>query len=167
MTDQRTHSGIYYDAENRTANVSGKETIPTRLVILMFGLALAALVLTAISVLTGAEKVGVPASETPLSTHEVTISGTGNAAKVVTTDGTVLMDAENGAFVTVVRSGLDRARLNHRITGNPPVIITRYPSGRMTLNDPATGWEMHLSSFGQGNKAHFERLLAPHAKQGN
>ncbi len=161
MTDQRTHSGIYYDAENRTSNVSGKETIPTRLVILMFGLALTALVLTSISVLMGAEKVGVPEAEVPLTTHEVVISGEGNAAKVVMTDGTVLLDAENGAFVTVVRSGLDRARFNHRITDNPPVIITRYPSGRMTLNDPATGWEMHLSSFGQGNKAHFERLLAP------
>jgi putative photosynthetic complex assembly protein len=167
MTDQSTHSGIYYDAENRTVSRPDKEKIPTRLVVLMFGLALMALVLTAISVLTGAEKVGVPPAEDPISTHEVTISGIGNAAKVVTTDGTVLLDAENGAFVTVVRSALDRARFNHRITENPPVIITRYPSGRMTLNDPATGWEMHLSSFGQGNKAHFERLLAPQANKGN
>ena len=92
--------------------------------------------------------------------HAVVIEGEGNAAKVTGTNGAVLFDSENGAFITVVRDGLERARRVHRIEGNPAVVITRYESGRMALNDPATGWSMELGSFGQGNRAHFDRLFA-------
>lgn len=161
MTDQTTaRGGLYYDAENRTITRPRKEVIPTRLVYAMFGLALFALGLTTFSVLTGRDRVGVPAPETALSTHQVILAGEGNAALVTTPDGRVLLDSDTGAFIAVVRSGLERARRVHEVAGNAPVEIARYPSGRMTLTDPATGWSMNLSSFGQGNLAHFERMLA-------
>lgn len=161
MTDRNTTTGgLYYDAENRTMSLPKKEVVPTRLVYAMFGLALGALALTTFSVLTDRAHVGRPPAETALSTHTVILAGEGNAAFVTAPDGRVLLDSETGAFVAVVRSGLERARRMHQVAGNPAVEIARYPSGRMTLTDPATGWEMNLSSFGQGNLAHFERMLA-------
>ena len=45
------------------------------------------------------------------------------------------------------------------ICPNPAVIITEWESGRWTLDDPATGWRIELSSFGQGNLGHFRKLF--------
>ncbi len=160
MAHGRTETGLYYDAEEaQDLKLRDREMIPGRLVAAMFGLALAALLLVAFAVLTDRPLVGVAAPEPALAVHEVTISGDGNASRVVDAEGTVLLDAQNGAFVTVVRQGLERARVKHRIATNPPVIITEWESGRMTLEDPATGWRMELSSFGQGNTRHFRRLF--------
>jgi putative photosynthetic complex assembly protein len=136
-----------------------KEMIPTRLVVAMFGLALAALLLTAFASFTDRPLAGTPPAEPIVASHEVILAGDGNAARVTTTEGAVLLDSEHGAFVTVIRAGLERERVVHRVTGNPPVIINQYESGRMSLTDPATGWQVELSSFGQGNKAHFSRLF--------
>ena len=156
---QETQSGLYYDAEARAMAARDKEMIPRRLVYAMFGLALASLVLTAGAVLSGRPPSGVPAEEPVVAAHDVVISGEGNASRVVTTEGDVLLDAEHGAFVTVIRNGLETARKKHRITENPPVTITQFESGRMALFDPATGWQVELASFGQGNLAHFKRLF--------
>lgn len=159
MSTKRIENGLYYDAERREMQKRDKEMIPTRLVVAMFGIALASLVLTAFAVWTDRPMVGAPEAEPVVATHQVILEGEGNAARVVTADGAVLMDSEHGAFVTVIRAGLERARTVHRINGNPPVTITQFESGRMALNDPATGWQVELSSFGQGNKAHFARLF--------
>ena len=160
MAHGRTESGLYYDAEAvRIARRNEKETIPTRLIMAMFALALVALLLVTFAVLTDRPHVGVAAEEPALAVHEVIIAGDGNAAQVTRTDGTVLMDSEEGAFVAAVRSGLERARIVHRVTGNPPVQITEWESGRMTLHDPASGWSMELSSFGAGNTRHFRQLF--------
>lgn len=159
MAHGRTPNGFYYDAERREMERRDKEMIPTRLVVAMFGLALASLGLVSFAVLTDRPLVGVPAAEPAVAVHEVVLAGEGNASRVTTSDGRVLMDAENGAFVTVVRQGLERERITHRVKGNPPVKITEWESGRMSLHDPATGWEMELSSFGAGNTRHFRRLF--------
>ena len=160
MAHGRTETGLYYDAERREMEKRDKEMIPKVLVYAMFGIAFASLAITTFAVVTDRPLAGVPAEEPVFGTYEVIIEGEGNAAKVTGTNGAVLFDNENGAFITVVRDGLERARRVHRIEGNPAVIITRFESGRMALNDPATGWSMELGSFGQGNRAHFDRLFA-------
>lgn len=159
MAHGRTETGLYYDAERREMQARDREMIPTRLVIAMFSMALISLVLVSLAVITNRPLVGVAAPEPAVARHEVILSGEGNASHVVTSEGVVLMDAENGAFVTVVRQGLERARLVHGLAGNPPVIITEWESGRWSLDDPATGWSMALSSFGAGNTRHFVRLF--------
>ena len=157
----QSRTGLYYDAEaRREARRQDKEMIPRRLVYAMFALALSSLAFVSWSVATDRPLVGVPPEETPVAVHNVTIAGEGDASYVVTTDGDVLLDAANGAFVAVVRNGLDAQRRKFRIADNPPVTITEYESGRMALFDPATGWQVELSSFGQGNLGHFRRLFA-------
>lgn len=159
MAQGRTDNGLYFDAEAREMMKRDKEMIPTRLVYAMFSLALVSLVITTAAVVADRPHVGVPPAEPALAIHEVVLAGDGNAATVTTTGGEVLLDAEQGAFVTVIRSGLETARRKHRVAGNPAVTITEYESGRMALFDPATGWQVELSSFGQGNLAHFRRLF--------
>lgn len=159
MAHGRTPNGLYYDAERIEMQKRDKEMIPKRLVYAMFGLALASLAITTFAVVTDRPLVGVAPAEPVVAQHQVILEGTGNAARVTTPDGTVLMDSEHGAFVTVIRSGLTRARRVARLEGNPPVTVTQFESGRMTLTDPATGWQVELSSFGQGNTAHFTRLF--------
>lgn len=161
MTDTRGNGTLFFDAERgQFEGAETREVIPRRLVYAMFGLAGLALVTTAGAVLSGREPTGVAPVEPAVATHVVTLAGEGDAIRVTTPDGRVLADADNGAFVAVVRQGLDHARHKHRVTGNPPVEITEWQSGRMTLHDPATGWEMELSSFGRGNLTHFRRLFA-------
>ena len=160
MTDTRSSGQLYFDAEHgRFDQQSDREVIPRRLVFAMFGIAGLVLVTTTASVLLGRSPSGVAPPEPAVAQHVITISGDGDRAHVVDDTGRVLLDAENGAFVAVVRHGLDTARRKHRITGNPPVEITEWESGRMTLLDPATGWTMELSSFGRGNLTHFRRLF--------
>jgi len=161
MTDKQSGNGqLYYDAENKRFDHMGdREVIPRKLVYAMFGLAGVTLLLTTGAVLSGREPSGVPKAEPAVATHVVTLSGEGDYARVVDADGTVLLDADNGAFVAVVRNGLDTARYRHRVDGNPPVEITEWESGRMTLHDPATGWKVELSSFGRGNLTHFRKLF--------
>ena len=160
MAHGRIDNGLYFDAEAKQMEKRDREMIPTRLVYAMFGLAFGALALTTGAVLSGRPLSGVPPVEPAVASHEVILSGTDNAAHVVTTDGVVLLDTDNGAFVTVIRSGLFAQRRKHRITDNTAVTITEYESGRMALFDPATGWQVELSSFGQGNLGHFRRIFS-------
>ena len=159
MAHGRTPNGLYYDAERAEMQKRDKEMIPKRLVYAVFALALSSLAITTYAVVTDRPLVGVAPAEPMVAQHQVILEGEGNAARVTTPNGAVLMDSEHGAFVTVIRSGLNRARLVARVDGNPAVTVTQFESGRMTLTDPATGWQVELSSFGLGNKAHFERLF--------
>ena len=159
MAKEASGAELYLDAERRAIEARDNEMIPARLVWGMFGLAAMALGLVTFSVVTDRPLVGVAPVEPAAAVHVVTIGGEGNAATVTRTDGEVLLDTDNGAFVTVVRQGLERARRMHRIAGNPPVTITEWESGRVTLYDPSTGWDMQLSSFGAGNLMHFTRLF--------
>ena len=81
------------------------------------------------------------------------------AVIVKDTDGTVLMDLPHGGFITVIQSGMERARKVAQVPGNPPMRVVRYDNGRLVAEDPATGWSAELYAFGQDNKAAFERLL--------
>ena len=73
--------------------------------------------------------------------------------------GAVILDTDNGGFVSVVNDGLERARFVNGAEGNAPVTLTLYQSGRLSLVDPATGWSTELSSFGPGNTGVWLELL--------
>ncbi|WP_422071708.1 photosynthetic complex assembly protein PuhC [Tranquillimonas rosea] len=148
---QRTDTGLYFDAERRELQARDREMIPTRLVLAMAGLALASLALVSFAVLTERPAVGAPHAAAQVAERQMILSGNGVAARAATPDGRVLMDAENGGFIAVVTSGLDRARVKARVEDNPPVTLTRFANGRLRLSDPATGWSTELTSFGAGN----------------
>jgi putative photosynthetic complex assembly protein len=88
----------------------------------------------------------------------MTIAGRGNHVTIVEDTGRVLLDGPGG-FISVVLDGLERARLVARVEGNPPVTITQYENGRVSLTDPASGWQVELSSFGPGNVGTFLKML--------
>lgn len=139
-----------------------KELIPPFLLKGMAALALGSLVIASYAVITGREPVGKPQPAPIVAERQLLLEGTGDkkAVKVMTPDGKVLFQADNGGFVAVIEIGLARARTVNRIDGNPPVRLVKYENGRLSLQDDATGWSAELQAFGPDNRAVFDRLLA-------
>lgn len=136
------------------------EMIPRKLVIGMFGLALASLGLVTFATLTNRPPVGVPEASTAVREKWIVLEGKSAQAVVVrNTDGTVLMDLAHGGFITVIQSGLATERRKHGVDPLIPVRIVEYQNGRLVAEDPETGWSAELYAFGADNKAAFERLL--------
>lgn len=158
MSDQRTNPGLWYDAEKRPQPRRDREFIPTRIVMAMFGLAGITLVLVTLATLSGRPLEGQPKEAPVHRAQTMTIEGRGNHVTIVEDTGRVLLDG-NGGFISVVVDGLERARLVAGVQGNPPVTITQYENGRVALADPASGWQVELSSFGPGNLGTFLKML--------
>ena len=71
----------------------------------------------------------------------------------------VLAPGSNGFIMGVLR-GIDRERGRRDIGTDARLIrLTRWTDGRLTLDDPATGFHSELVSFGPTNAAAFARLL--------
>ena len=157
---QRTDTGLYFDAEARAMERRDRELIPRRLVIAVFSLAVASLLLTAFAVLTDRPRVGQPIDAPVLSTRNIVLDGA-NGGMLITdaTSGKTVLDLGNGGFISVVNDGLERARLVARVEGNPPVSLTLYETGRLSLSDEASGWSTEISSFGPGNTAVWLNVL--------
>jgi putative photosynthetic complex assembly protein len=137
-----------------------REMIPRTLLLGMLALALSSLAIATFSSVTDRPHAGVPAAGTVIEARELILEGVSAQAVVVRdTDGTVLLDLPHGGFITVIQSGMERARRVARVPGNPPMRVVRYDNGRLVAEDPATGWSAELYAFGQDNKAAFERLL--------
>jgi putative photosynthetic complex assembly protein len=64
-----------------------------------------------------------------------------------------------GGFVRGVMRGLARDRISRHIGQAPPFRLSQAKTGRMTLEDTATGRLIDLESFGIGNRADFVQLL--------
>lgn len=137
-----------------------REMIPRTLLRGMLALALASLAIATYSSVTGRPHAGVPVGGKIVAERDLILEGVNAQAVVVRdTDGKVLLDLPHGGFITVVQSGMERARRVARVPGNPPMRVVRYDNGRLVAEDPATGWSAELYAFGQDNKAAFERLL--------
>lgn len=137
-----------------------REMIPTRLLQGMLALVLASLALVTFAVVTGRDHVGVPPRGEVIRQAEFVLEGKSAQAVVVRdAQGKVLLDLPHGGFVTVIQSGMARARVVKGIEGNPPMRVVEYAGGRLVAEDPATGWSAELYAFGKDNKAAFERLL--------
>lgn len=125
-----------------------RDLIPKRLLQAMMGLVIATLIIVSYAVLTGREPSGQPKAAAVLQSRDVLLSGDGNAILMTTVEGETLLDLKEGGFITAVRSGLARKRLVVGVAGNPPVTLSRLANGRVTLSDPATGWVVELTNFG-------------------
>lgn len=136
------------------------EMIPRPLLRLTMALVVASLLLVSWAVLTGRTPTGQP-KESPVTAERQLIIKTGGAKAVTLYDagGSFLTHLDHGGFVTVIGSGLDRARTVARAGDNVPVTLARHENGRLTLTDPATGWSVELTVFGSDNEAAFAALL--------
>jgi putative photosynthetic complex assembly protein len=157
--DQTTPGGLFVNAEGRRKPVYRSEIISRRLVYAMFGLAFVSFVIVTASVLGDRPHTGTPVDGPVAFERTLTLKGTGNAVFVTNEAGLPIMDTDNGGFIAVVIDGLERARHVAGTEGNPPVIITQYENGRLSLYDPASSWRTELSSFGPGNLAIWQDLV--------
>jgi putative photosynthetic complex assembly protein len=137
-----------------------REMIPTPLLRLMLALVVASLLLVSGAVLTGRTPTGQP-KDSPVTAERQLVIKTGGAKAVTLydADGTFLTHLDHGGFVTVIGSGLDRARTVARVGQDAPVTLARHENGRLTLTDPATKWSVELTAFGSDNEAAFAALL--------
>lgn len=137
-----------------------REMIPKPLLRMMLALVLASLAIVSFAVWTGREPTGKPVPSPVTAERQLVIkTGGAKAVSLYEPDGTLLMHLDHGGFVTVIGNGLDRARTVARVAGDAPVTLARHANGRLTLDDPATGWSVELTAFGSDNEAAFAALL--------
>jgi putative photosynthetic complex assembly protein len=109
-------------------------------------------------------RVGVPAAGAAAQVRELRfVDEPGGVVQVYDGDdstplATLAPGTEN--FIRGVLRGLARERRSHGLGGTQaPFRVARYPDGRLTLEDPATGRLIELQAFGPTNAGAFERLL--------
>ena len=148
------------NASHEILRARDREMIPPALLRMMLALVIASLLLVSWAVATGRQPTGQP-KESPVIAERQLIIKTGSAKAVTLydADGTFLTHLDHGGFVTVIGSGLDRARTVARAGQDTPVKLARHENGRLTLTDPATGWAVELTVFGSDNEAAFAALL--------
>jgi len=138
-----------------------REMIPRVLVRAMFALAMASLAIVSFAVLTDQTHVGQPKPAEILESRQLILEGYGSKAVTVRDpSGQVILDLDHGGFIAVILNGLSRERTKHGVEPGLPLDLVRYANGRLTVHDPETQWSAELGSFGDGNKAAFERLFS-------
>lgn len=136
------------------------EMIPRPLLLAMLGLVLATLALTSFAALTGRAPAGRPADAPIVQERSIILQGkSAQAVTVLDENGQLLMDLPHGGFITVIQSGLARARTVARVDQSLPIRIVEFANGRLAAIDDATGWSAELGAFGDDNRAAFERLM--------
>jgi putative photosynthetic complex assembly protein len=139
-----------------------REMIPRALLRGMLALVLFALALTVYAVATERPLVGQPEASAPTAERMLVLkAGPDQAVTVLTPEGQVLADLAHGGFVTVIQNGLQTQRRRHGIDPLLPVRLVQFENGRLTVEDPATGWSVELYAFGGDNRAAFARFLQP------
>lgn len=79
-------------------------------------------------------------------------------ARAVSGQTVEVFEGENG-FLRGTLRGLARTRKAEQIGSALPFRVARWPDGRITLDDPATGRHIELLAFGADNAAVFAHLL--------
>jgi putative photosynthetic complex assembly protein len=76
-------------------------------------------------------------------------------------DGHAIAEVAPGTngFLRGALRGLARERKRRDIGARPPFVLTARTDGRLTLDDPATGRQVDLASFGATNLATFRQFL--------
>lgn len=142
--------------------IHDKELVPRMLVRAMFGLVATVLVIVTIARLTDYPVASVPPKGDISISRDIVLSGdmAGNA-QVTAPDGTVIADLtpEEGGFISGVYRVIARERTKHRVAVEGPVTLIRYETGRISIQDPSTGWSADLMGFGADNARAFARLL--------
>jgi len=126
----------------------------------LFGMALAVLITVALARLIGLEPTATPHEARISGSRTLTLVGGGaQAVTVLDETGAVLVDLPHGGFVTVVQNGLTRARRVEGVDQSLPIRLVAYSNGRLTVEDPHSGYSVELGSFGADNRAAFQRLM--------
>ncbi len=136
------------------------DMIPAPMIRAMLFIVCTALAIVGASVLGGWDKAAVPPVSEILQERSLILEGgPAQSVKVREPDGTIILDLDHGSFITVIQSGLARARLTRNVEATLPVRLVSYANGRLAIHDDITGWSVELGAFGQDNRAAFAALL--------
>ena len=141
-----------------------KELIPRALVRAMFALVVVCLILVTLARLTGTPPTATPPEGNVVASRIVTLDVTaGGAATVRDEAGVVIADLspEKGGFIAGVGRVIERERMKNRVALEGPVTLIWQDTGRISIQDPSTGWSADLMGFGVDNAIAFARLMAP------
>ncbi len=98
----------------------------------------------------------------PLAARDLVFEDRADGAVVARAAGSLreveVFEGENG-FLRGTLRGLARTRKSEQIGRTAPFHLARWPDGRLTLDDPATGRHVELLAFGATNAAVFAHLL--------
>lgn len=129
--------------------------------------AAAALVVLTITLSAFGRYTGVGVSSTP----EATVVATRDLLFTDRTDGSILVtDADSGqvayiaepgtnGFLRGVMRGIARIRKLEKISPEIPYRLVQWHNGRLSIVDPATGWDVKLELFGPDNYGVFVRMM--------
>ncbi|MEL6478445.1 MAG: photosynthetic complex assembly protein PuhC [Pseudomonadota bacterium] len=70
-----------------------------------------------------------------------------------------LLGRDEGMFLRVAMRSFARDRLKIRVGSEQPFELAEWPSGHVTLRDPATGRVMQLKAYGHSQVAAFKKYL--------
>jgi putative photosynthetic complex assembly protein len=139
-----------------------RDMIPRFLVIGMFTLMALALAIVSFAQLSGAANVGVLEEAPIVESRSVTLRpSTMNNYDLLDDTGAVIAAStdDKGGFYAVIGKVIDRRRIVHQVTGNPPVQVVRRENGNFAVLDPSTNFTIELIGYGKDNIAAFGRLL--------
>ncbi|MCF6446008.1 photosynthetic complex assembly protein PuhC [Nereida sp. MMG025] len=145
-----------------------KEMIPRKLVMAMFGMALAVLAIVAFARIAGIDPSAQPPASPVKAEQLITLKGEMSGAVIVgRPDGTIIaeLSAEEGGFVSGVARVVERERMKQGIDMTHPVRLMQFENNRLMVVDDQTGWRADLMGFGATNHAAFAKLLAKSGSQ--
>ena len=148
---------------NPAMRATDREMIPRNLLRGMFALVLVCFSIVALARVTGYPLIATPPEGEILASRMVVLAvDISGAAKVYDTDGRIVADLspEEGGFVSGVGRVVERERLKNRVALDGPVKLIWQDTGRISIQDPSTGWSADLMGFGVDNAKAFARLLA-------
>ena len=151
------------DTQPHIRTPQDKDLIPRLMVRAMFGLVLAVLALVTFARVTDRPLISTPPEGNVLHERSFFLDGDMSGAVTVTApDGTLIADLtpEKGGFISGVWRVIERERTKHRAAMDGPVTVMRHDTGRISIQDPSTGWSADLMGFGADNAKAFARLLA-------
>lgn len=141
-----------------------KELIPRMMVRAMMGLVLVCLAIVSLARITDTPPIATPPEGQIVASRDVLLHvSTSGSATVQDTDGDVIaeLSPEEGGFIAGVGRVVERERLKNRVPLDGPVTLIWQDTGRISIQDPSTGWSADLMGFGADNARAFARLLAP------
>ncbi|WP_299849918.1 photosynthetic complex assembly protein PuhC [uncultured Roseovarius sp.] len=154
---------------HQPAKLHDKELIPRMMVRMMLVLVLVCLAIVTLARMTNTPLIATPPEGKTVASRVVHLAvSTSGAATVRDADGTLVADLspEQGGFISGVGRVVERERLKNRVPLDGPVQLIWQDTGRISIQDPSTGWSSDLMGFGAGNAKAFARLLAPQQRGG-
>jgi putative photosynthetic complex assembly protein len=141
-----------------------KELIPRTLARAMLALVVTCLVIVTLARLTGYQLIATPPRGETVASRSVLLTvDLSGAARIHDADGTLVADLspQQGGFISGVGRVIERERSKNRVALDGPVTLIWQDTGRISIQDPSTGWSADLMGFGADNARAFARLLAP------